>query len=172
VQSSRNGHGPHGLLDRLRSIWPGCAALPLRFHVRSRSADRRPDGRGHGGSRPLRGRPRASPGGSSRRPHAGPLPPARRAHHRTSGSRHFGLAPLLPEVAPTPLWMVYGTQDRFTAASIARRFTAMARRPRRSREIEGGNHTLDNQSPRLKSSLEAGLAWLSRPRTLLQTGRR
>jgi pimeloyl-ACP methyl ester carboxylesterase len=81
----------------------------------------------------------------------------------------FQVAPLLPEVAPTPLWMVYGTQDRFTAASIARRFTALARRPRRSREIEGGNHTLDNQSSRLKSSLEAGLAWLSRPGPAPQT---
>jgi len=84
----------------------------------------------------------------------------------------FLVEPLLPEVAPTPLWMVYGTQDRFTAASIARRLTAMAHRPRRSREIEGGNHTLDNQSSRLKSSLEAGLAWLSRPRSAQQAGRR
>jgi pimeloyl-ACP methyl ester carboxylesterase len=83
----------------------------------------------------------------------------------------FQVAPLLPEVAPTRLWMVYGTQDRFTAASIARRLTAKARRPRRSREIEGGNHTLDNQSSRLKSSLEAGLAWLSRLRPAPQTGR-
>jgi pimeloyl-ACP methyl ester carboxylesterase len=83
----------------------------------------------------------------------------------------FLVAPLLPEVAPTPLWMVYGTQDRFTAASIARRLTAMARRPRRSREIQGGNHTLDNQSSRLKRALESGLAWLSRPRTVPQTGR-
>ncbi len=83
----------------------------------------------------------------------------------------FQVAPLMPQVAPTPLWMVYGTQDRFTAASIARRLTAMAHRPRRSREIEGGNHTLDNQSSRLKSSIEAGLAWLSRPRPAQQTGR-
>ena len=83
----------------------------------------------------------------------------------------FQVGPLLPEVAPTPLWMVYGTRDHFTTASIARRLTAKARRPRRSREIEGGNHTLDNQSSRLKNSLASGLAWLSRPRSLPQPGR-
>jgi pimeloyl-ACP methyl ester carboxylesterase len=83
----------------------------------------------------------------------------------------FQVAPLLPQVAPTPLWMVYGTRDHFTTASIARRLAAMARRPRRRREIQGGNHTLDNQSSRLKSSLEAGLAWLSRPRSVPQSGR-
>jgi pimeloyl-ACP methyl ester carboxylesterase len=83
----------------------------------------------------------------------------------------FQVEPLLPEVAPIPLWMVYGTRDHFTTASIARRLAAKARRPRRSREIQGGNHTLDNQSSRLKSSIEAGLAWLSRPRSVPQTGR-
>jgi pimeloyl-ACP methyl ester carboxylesterase len=83
----------------------------------------------------------------------------------------FQVAPLLPQVAPTPLWMVYGTRDHFTTASIARRLAAMARRPRRRREIQGGSHTLDNQSSRLKSSIEAGLAWLSLPRSLPQPGR-
>ena len=81
----------------------------------------------------------------------------------------FQVAPLLPGVAPTPLWMVYGTRDPFTPASIARRLAAKAHRPRRRREIQGGNHTLDNQQSRLKSSVEAGLAWLSRPRSVPQT---
>jgi pimeloyl-ACP methyl ester carboxylesterase len=81
----------------------------------------------------------------------------------------FQVAPLLPGVAPTPLWMVYGPRDHFTPASIARRLTAKARRPRRRREIQGGNHTLDNQQSRLKSSVEAGLAWLSRARSVPQT---
>ena len=80
----------------------------------------------------------------------------------------FQVAPLLPGVAPTPLWMVYGTRDPFTPASIARRLAAKAHRPRRRREIQGGNHTLDNQESRLKSSVEAGLAWLSRPRSVPQ----
>lgn len=82
----------------------------------------------------------------------------------------FQVEPLLPEVAPVPLWMVYGTRDHFTPASIARRLVARARRPRRSREIQGGNHTLDNQSSRLKSSIQAGLAWLSRPSSGPQAG--
>jgi len=83
----------------------------------------------------------------------------------------FQVAELLPEVAPTPLWMVYGTQDHFTPASVARRLAARARRPRRAREIQGGNHTLDNQETRLRSSIESGLAWLSRPRFAPQAGR-
>jgi dienelactone hydrolase len=74
----------------------------------------------------------------------------------------FHVAPLLPEVAPLPVYMVYGTNDRFTPAQITRRLTRLARRPRRRHEIEGGNHGLDRHRADLRRSLEAGLGWLMR----------
>ena len=72
----------------------------------------------------------------------------------------FQVAPLLPQVAPIPAWMVYGTRDRFTPAAVARRLVSLARRPRRRREIQGGNHQLKGNRKELFASLRMGLAWV------------
>ncbi len=74
----------------------------------------------------------------------------------------FEVAPLLPEVAPTPAWMIYGTRDRFTPASAARRLVGLARRPRRRREIQDGDHSLSGHVKELVASLRLGLAWIER----------
>jgi pimeloyl-ACP methyl ester carboxylesterase len=76
----------------------------------------------------------------------------------------FQVAPLLPDVAPVPFWTIYGTRDRFTPATAARRLVSLARRPARRREIEGGNHGLDGHRAQLLTSLKSGLAWLEVPR--------
>ncbi len=78
----------------------------------------------------------------------------------------FKVAPLLPEVAPVPSWMIYGTRDRFTPASVARRLGSLARRPIRRHEIEGGNHRLDGHRAELLASLKSGLAWLEEQASL------
>ena len=77
----------------------------------------------------------------------------------------FQVAPLLPYVAPVPFWTIYGTRDRFTPATAARRLVSLARRPARRREIEGGNHRLDGHRAQLLTSLKSGLAWLEVPRS-------
>ncbi len=80
----------------------------------------------------------------------------------------FQTASLLPEIAPTPLWMIYGTRDRFTPAAAARRLVSLAHRPRRHREIKGGNHGLDRHRQDLLASLRSGLAWIVRREAALQ----
>jgi pimeloyl-ACP methyl ester carboxylesterase len=72
----------------------------------------------------------------------------------------FQVAPLLPQVAPIPTWMVYGTKDRFTPAAAARRLVSLARRPRRRREIQGGDHPLKGHREQLSVALRSGLAWV------------
>ncbi len=81
---------------------------------------------------------------------------------RDAHEPEFQVAPLLPQVAPVPTWMVYGTRDRFTPATVARRLVSLARRPRRRREIRGGSHQLTGQRAELLASLRAGLAWVER----------
>jgi pimeloyl-ACP methyl ester carboxylesterase len=81
---------------------------------------------------------------------------------REAHEPEFQVAPLLPQVAPIPTWMVYGTRDRITPASAARRLVSLARRPRRRREIQGGNHRLGGHRAELFASLRSGLAWLER----------
>jgi pimeloyl-ACP methyl ester carboxylesterase len=79
---------------------------------------------------------------------------------RDAHEPRFQVAPLLPQVAPTPAWMVYGTRDRFTSAAAARRLVSLARRPRRRREIQGGDHPLKGHRKELLASLRLGLAWV------------
>jgi pimeloyl-ACP methyl ester carboxylesterase len=74
----------------------------------------------------------------------------------------FQVAPLLPRVAPIPFWMIYGTRDHFTPVEAARRLVALARRPFRRHEIEGGDHRLGGHRAELLASLKSGLAWLER----------
>jgi pimeloyl-ACP methyl ester carboxylesterase len=73
----------------------------------------------------------------------------------------FQTAPLLPDVAPIPMWMIYGTRDRITHAAAARRLASLAHRPRRHREIKGGNHGLHGHRAELLASLRSGLAWIA-----------
>jgi pimeloyl-ACP methyl ester carboxylesterase len=79
---------------------------------------------------------------------------------RDAHEPEFQTASLIPDVAPTPLWMIYGTRDRFTPAAAARRLTSLARRPRRHREIKDGNHGLDGHREEFLASVQLGLAWI------------
>jgi pimeloyl-ACP methyl ester carboxylesterase len=79
---------------------------------------------------------------------------------RDAHEPEFQVSPLLPDVAPVPLWMIYGTRDRFTASSVARRLASLARRPRRRSEIDGGNHGLSGHRDQLLASLRTGLTWI------------
>jgi pimeloyl-ACP methyl ester carboxylesterase len=79
---------------------------------------------------------------------------------RDAHEPEFQVAPLLPDVAPIPLWLIYGTRDRFTPAAAARRLASLARRPRRRSEIEGGSHGLDGHRAELLASLRTGLMWI------------
>jgi pimeloyl-ACP methyl ester carboxylesterase len=81
---------------------------------------------------------------------------------RDAHEPEFQVAPLLPQIAPVPTWMVYGTSDRVTPATAARRLVSLARRPRRRREIQGGSHRLTGHRAELFASLRAGLAWVER----------
>ena len=81
---------------------------------------------------------------------------------RDAHEPEFQVAPLLPQIAPLPAWMVYGTRDRITPARAARRLVSLARRPRRRREIQGGSHRLMGHRAELFASLRSGLAWVER----------
>lgn len=81
---------------------------------------------------------------------------------RDAHEPEFQTPPLLPDVAPIPLWMIYGTHDRFTPAAAARRLASLARHPRRHHEIAGGNHNLHGHAQELMASLQAGLDWIER----------
>ncbi len=81
---------------------------------------------------------------------------------RDAHEPEFQVAPLLPDITPTPLWLIYGTHDRFTTSAVARRLASLARRPRRRTEITGGNHGLDGHRDQLFASLRSGFAWVER----------
>jgi pimeloyl-ACP methyl ester carboxylesterase len=73
----------------------------------------------------------------------------------------FNVAPLLRNMAQVPIWMVYGTKDRFTPASIARRLVRVVRGPKRQHEIQDADHDLSGHRADLRRSLSIGLAWLA-----------
>jgi dienelactone hydrolase len=82
---------------------------------------------------------------------------ARRAPDQPS----FATAPLLPGVAPTPLWMIHGAADQYTAPAAARNLYQLAAEPKRLEEIPGANHRFDGHEAQLYDSLRKGLSWIA-----------
>lgn len=72
----------------------------------------------------------------------------------------FAMKPLLPRVAPRPLWMIHGTQDEYTTPEVARGLFNLASEPKRIEEIPGANHRFDGHQDEFYSSLKKGLAWI------------
>lgn len=72
----------------------------------------------------------------------------------------FAVKPLLPGVAPTPLWMIHGARDEYTTTEVARSLFNLASEPKRIEEISGANHRFDGRQDELYSSLKKGLAWI------------
>lgn len=82
---------------------------------------------------------------------------ARRAPDQPS----FATAPLLPGVAPTPLWMIHGAADQYTAPAAERHLFQLAAEPKRLEEIPGANHRFDGYEDQLYQSLQKGLSWIA-----------
>lgn len=81
--------------------------------------------------------------------------------HREPDEPHFATAPLLPGVAPAPLWMIHAAGDEYTGADAARRMFASAREPKQYREVDGGNHRFDGRRGEFLRHLREGLEWVS-----------
>ena len=73
---------------------------------------------------------------------------------------HFSVTPLLPAVAPTPLWMIHGSRDEYTTPEATRNLYALAKEPKRLVEIEGGNHRFDGKRSELFQAVREGLEWV------------
>ncbi len=85
----------------------------------------------------------------------------RSVFHLEPHEPRFEVAPLLLDMAQTPIWMVYGTKDRFTPASIARRLVRLVQGPKRQHEIQDADHDMSGHRADLRRSLSTGLAWLA-----------
>lgn len=73
----------------------------------------------------------------------------------------FEVKPLLPGVAPAPLWMIHGTEDEYTARVAARRLFETAGEPKRLEEIQGANHRFDGHTDEMYQSVRKGLKWVA-----------
>lgn len=73
----------------------------------------------------------------------------------------FAVKPLLPSVAPTPMWMIHGGNDEYTKLETARGLYRMALEPKWLEEIPGANHRFDGHQDELHRSLRKGLAWIA-----------
>ena len=72
----------------------------------------------------------------------------------------FTVKPLLPTVAPTPIWMIHGSEDEYTTPQTARGLFQLASEPKQMEEIAGANHRFDGHQEELYRSLKKGLAWV------------
>lgn len=72
----------------------------------------------------------------------------------------FTVKPLLPAVAPTPIWMIHGSEDEYTTPQTARGLFHLASEPKQMEEIPGANHRFDGHQEELYRSLKKGLAWV------------
>ena len=72
----------------------------------------------------------------------------------------FTVKPLLPAVAPTPIWMIHGSEDEYTTPQAALGLFHFASEPKQMEEIPGANHRFDGHQDDLYRSLKKGLAWV------------
>jgi len=55
----------------------------------------------------------------------------------------FPVKPLLGNIAPTPIWMIHGSEDEYTTPETARELFQAVSAPKQLREIGGANHRFD-----------------------------
>lgn len=73
----------------------------------------------------------------------------------------FAVKPLIPNVVPTPLWMIHGANDEYTSLEVERALFHSAGEPKRYAEIDGADHRFSGHEDELYRSLKAGLAWIA-----------
>jgi pimeloyl-ACP methyl ester carboxylesterase len=72
----------------------------------------------------------------------------------------FPVKPLLGNIAPTPIWMIHGSEDEYTTPETARELFQAVSAPKQLREIGGANHRFDGHQDELFRSLKEGLEWI------------
>ena len=73
----------------------------------------------------------------------------------------FTVKPLLSAIAPTPVWMIHGSEDEYTSPEAERILFQAANEPKRLEEIPGANHKFDRHQDQFYRSLKAGLEWIA-----------
>lgn len=73
----------------------------------------------------------------------------------------FSLRPLVPHLAPTPVWMIHGTADEYTKPETVQALFHLASEPKRIEIIGGANHRFDGHQEELFRSIRAGLDWIA-----------
>jgi hypothetical protein len=68
--------------------------------------------------------------------------------------------PLLRGIAPTPVWMIHGSEDEYTSLEAERVLFEAVSEPKRFDAIAGANHRFDGHQDQLYRSLKAGLEWI------------
>ncbi len=72
----------------------------------------------------------------------------------------FAVKPLLSNIAPTPVWMIHGSEDEYTSPEAEQVLFQSVREPKRLEEIAGANHRFDRHQDQFYRSLKAGLEWI------------
>jgi alpha-beta hydrolase superfamily lysophospholipase len=72
----------------------------------------------------------------------------------------FSVKPLLRGIAPTPVWMIHGSEDEYTSLEAERVLFEAVSEPKRFDAIAGANHRFDGHQDQLYRSLKAGLEWI------------
>jgi type IV secretory pathway VirJ component len=73
----------------------------------------------------------------------------------------FSVKQLLGNLAPTPIWMIHGSEDEYTTPETARKLFQAVSAPKQLREIGGANHRFDGHQDELYRSLKEGLEWIA-----------
>ena len=73
----------------------------------------------------------------------------------------FSVKPLLANMAPTPICMIYGSQDEYTNPENARDLFKAASEPKRLQQVTGANHRFDGHEDELYRFLKEGLEWIA-----------
>jgi len=78
----------------------------------------------------------------------------------------FSVIPHLRSLAPTPLWMIRGSNDEYTLPATAQALFQAAAQPKRLHEVAQANHRFDGHQSELFQSIRNGLEWIvSLPKT-------
>lgn len=73
----------------------------------------------------------------------------------------FAVKPLLPSLAPVPLWMIHGAQDEYTSPEVELALFQSASEPKRYAEVPEADHRFGGHEAELHRSLKAGLLWIA-----------
>ncbi|MEI9812191.1 MAG: AcvB/VirJ family lysyl-phosphatidylglycerol hydrolase [Acidobacteriota bacterium] len=80
---------------------------------------------------------------------------------REPNQPHFAVLPLLPKIAPKPIWMVHGTEDEYTPPRAARAQFDAASEPKKLEVIGDADHRFSGHRDALYASIKRGLAWIA-----------